>query len=829
MNKTKKVLSLVLALSFSTAAASALFASCGGEGTTLTKEVGVHTYNTYTGVSPSNWNELTYQDSNDTQIMSYLGSAFFTYDFAFENGEPVDGDFEVVYEAATLLTDVTAEYAGQYGVPAGATAAYAYKITLREDLKWDDGTPIVANDFVYTMKEQLDPEFQHYRADSFYAGATVIHNAKNYRYQGEVGWYPADTPYTVYSDALDSEIIFALVKTAEGATPSFNTSMGFPASWTAAQVAAYIKGNYIADLDLEVVATMVGKTFAQIKAEPAMLAEWEKLIGWWQTEPNEELDFFVTEYTWPEVKFQDVGIFTKTASPYDLYIVLDQPLQLLKGDNSLDYKAAYNLSSLPLVHREKWEASKKEAPGGEGLPYSIYNSSVATTASWGPYKLAKFQSGKYYELVRNENWFGYADPANEGLYETDKIRCWTIKEWKTAWMKFLKGEIDSIGIDVSVAEDYKNSDQAFFTPDDYVGSLQLQSSREGLEERQKAGINKTILLYDDFRKALSLSIDRSDFTKKTTTASKAGYGLFGIMHYFAVENGAEGLYRNSDAAKKVLCNTYGVDYTQFDSLDEAVATITGYDLAQAKQLVTSAYNAAVEAGDISATDKVVLTYGSSVDNASVRRPFDYLNNNWQELMKDTPLEGRFELEFNGTFGDDWAETFRAGGYDICAGGWSGAAWDPGYMLMAYLSEQYVYAQGWDCSQELLKFTIRGVDPATGAATNNPEDEFTATMPLIDTGWWDYLNSIWGAGILADEFRVELIAALEEVVLSKYYTIPYSTYYSASLQAYKVSYITYDYNTFMGYGGIKYMTYNYDDAEWFNFVKENKKNGEIDYK
>jgi hypothetical protein len=103
------------------------------------------------------------------------------------------------------------------------------------------------------------------------------------------------------------------------------------------------------------------------------------------------------------------------------------------------------------------------------------------------------------------------------------------------------------------------------------------------------------------------------------------------------------------------------------------------------------------------------------------------------------------------------------------------------------------------------------------------------MPLIDTGWWDYLNGPWGAGLLNDEFRVELIAALEEVVLSKYYTIPYSTYYSASLQAYKVSYITYDYNTFMGYGGIKYMTYNYDDAEWFNFVKENKKNGEIDYK
>ena len=29
-----------------------------------------YTYKTYTSVSPSNWNELTYQDNNDTQIMS---------------------------------------------------------------------------------------------------------------------------------------------------------------------------------------------------------------------------------------------------------------------------------------------------------------------------------------------------------------------------------------------------------------------------------------------------------------------------------------------------------------------------------------------------------------------------------------------------------------------------------------------------------------------------------------------------------------------------------------------------------------------------------------
>ena len=83
------------------------------------EEEKVYTYNTYTSISPTNWNELTYQDNNDTQIMSYLGSSFFTFDFKFdENGEIVTGDFEIKYEAATKLEDVTAAYAEAWGLPA---------------------------------------------------------------------------------------------------------------------------------------------------------------------------------------------------------------------------------------------------------------------------------------------------------------------------------------------------------------------------------------------------------------------------------------------------------------------------------------------------------------------------------------------------------------------------------------------------------------------------------------------------------------------------------------------------------------------------------------
>ena len=130
-------------------------------------------YNTTTAVMPSNWNEFTYADNNDTQIMSYIGSSFFEYDYKFENDEKynadgsvnkdaiVPGAYTTNYSAATKLEDVTATVDAKWGYTdeQKAEGGYAWKITLRDDLKWDDGTVITAEDFVWSMKQTLDPDF----------------------------------------------------------------------------------------------------------------------------------------------------------------------------------------------------------------------------------------------------------------------------------------------------------------------------------------------------------------------------------------------------------------------------------------------------------------------------------------------------------------------------------------------------------------------------------------------------------------------------------------------------------------------------------------------
>lgn len=671
---------------------------------------GVYSYNTYTSVSPSNWNALTYRDNNDTQIMDYITSSLFEYDFVYETDD--DGEKEVdeekiliSYAMATKLEDVSKAYAGEaWGIPENETGR-AWKITLRNDLYWEDGTKITANDFVYSMQEQLNPDFKNFRADSFYKGTLVIHNAKNY-FDGK------------------------------------------------------------------------------------------------------------------EKDFSKVGFFAVDENSF--VVVLDQPLYLLKEDGSLSYKAVYNFSSFPLVKRDLYEHCKIKPITGSTLWTTNYNSSKETTASYGPYKLTYFQSGKWYVLEKNEKWYGWADERYKGQYQTDRISCETVAEYNTAWMKFQRGEIDGIGIDVSIASDYKGSDQAYFTPDDYVGSVQLQSSKEALKKRENAGYDKEILAQVDFRKALSLGLDRTAYNIACTTSSRAGFGLFNSMHYYDVENGKA--YRDSEEGKRVLCETYDVNISDYGSLDGAVNAITGYDLGKARALVNSAYQKAKSAGEISDSDKVRLTYGTAVDNEITRRYFENLNAQWQNLMKGTALENRFELVFDASFGDEWATSFKSGSYDICQAGWRGAAWDPGYFLLAYLDPAYAYSSAWDTSSHTLTFTVFGVN-GSGDATNRESDSYQATMNLMD--WYDLLNGKWGSGSLNENFRLPLIARLEKEILAQYYTLPVSNNYGASLMSYKWDYATYDYNRFLGYGGLRYATYHFDDLEWANYVS--KQGGTLNYK
>lgn len=808
-------------------------------------------YRTYTSVMPSNWCELTYSDNNDTQILNYIAGELFTFDYEFDESKGgkfkedgtvnadaiIEGGYRAVPSAATAIEDVTSELAAKWNFDEEQVAdgGYAWKFTLRKDIKWDDGTAINARDFEYSMKEQLDPKFQHMRASSYYGSNIKIRNARGYVYQGSSGWFDADMAFGSYSEDLDSKLVFAMVKPYNGSVGSYLSQIGGEGASVEA-IIEWMNANNC-PVTVEQVNSLEGKTFAAIKADATLKAVWDTIITWWQSQPNEELNFFVAEATFPEMDFSEVGFYAE--SDYEFVIVLDAPIYALKDDGSLSYHAAYEFSGFPLVKKDLWESCKKAPQEGATLWTTNYCTSVETTASWGPYKLTSFQRDKQFVLERNDNWFNYGEAEYANQYQVKTIVTEQIADTNTAWMSFLSGALDEIGLDLNHKDDYRNSKYTVFAPGTGTFAMNLYSN---LEVLNKNGRNNSILAIKDFREAVSLFIDRDDYNAATTTAAQTCYGLIGPSYYYDPENA--GVYRDTEYAKKGLLRVYGfteidggkwTDGTnEYNDYEAAYAAMKGYNPTLAKELVEKAYQELTtnSAYVYDASKPIEIIYGTSVDNEGTRRDYNYLVKLFEDLTKGTSLEGKITLTFNASYGEKWAEDFRSGAYELASGtGFGGNALNPAGVVGCYVdpSMNLTYHTYWDVYTDNMTFTM----PVGDYSESGKE----LTMSIYN--WYACLNGIagssdkatskynWSSGKVDEAIRLQVLSAIEEFILNKYYAIITTSQYSGSVTSAKYSYISEDYNLYMGFGGYRYMIENYDDEAWAKYVKST--NLESEYK
>ena len=98
---------------------------------------------------PTSWNPLEVDAPEVNFIQDLIGGGMYRLS---SDGKKIASDL------ARMPEDVTAEYAGRYGVPETALRGYAYRISLNEDACWDDGTPITADDWLYTAKKMLESD-----------------------------------------------------------------------------------------------------------------------------------------------------------------------------------------------------------------------------------------------------------------------------------------------------------------------------------------------------------------------------------------------------------------------------------------------------------------------------------------------------------------------------------------------------------------------------------------------------------------------------------------------------------------------------------------------
>ena len=782
----------------------------------------MYTMREYTSQMPSQWCTILSSDNVNNEMESYFTSAFYEFNYKFDaNGKIVPGAYTVEYSAATKLEDVTKKYAGQYGLAADAEKGQAFAMTLRNDLKWDDGTPIKAADFVYTMMQQLSPKYLFATASNYYSGNYVIHNAQNYVKQGQKGWFDNGNMNLAYSDlALGADGKYTLKGN------ECTIALKKPLVWLQGNTLDSYVTNAPQYFDTAAYASLLA--LADANGDVAVTAESLALLttvitakaAWGETKEN-TVGYMYVNYEYPAMDFSEVGYFVGD-NEYELVMVIDGTLNPLDAEGNLTYEAGYYFSGWPLVKKDLWERCEDQSK----TPYAnSYCTTQEKSASWGPYKLTNYQDQKTYTVSRNDKWFGYGLPQYANQYQTDAIVTEKIEEWDTAWLAFQKGNLDGIGMDVKIAADYRTSKRAYFTPETYTFDLNIQSNATSRTDKR----NNLLLNYADFRKAISLSLDRDDYCAKNNPSSQAALGLLNSMYYNDVENGK--VYRDSIQAKEAILNAYGatknadgswkVGENTYTDIEDALDATTGYNLTLARQLVENAVAQAKKDGKYSDGDEIILTYGIETQTANTDRVKNWFQAAFDNMTKGTSIEGKVKIEYFMFSSATWSEQFADGEYDLCFGAWGNAPFNPAYLLCeTQISDENRYAVKWDPTT--VEVTVK-------ATPDDKHKDGNYTYNLAQ--WRLILQGKDGCPVNFKNFPMEdqlaALGAVETAILKEYYSIPVYSRYSASLMGYKVDYVSYEYNTFMGYGGIRYMTFNYDDTAWAEFVASN--NNILNYK
>lgn len=115
---------------------------------------------------PDRWNPLEALTPAGEAVLDLISEPLYRVD---ETGSVVSA------QAAAMPRDITAEFAGSYGIPKTALRGYAFEITLREGARWEDGSAVTAGDWYYTVNGLLEQgrfplEIAGYR--EFVAGET---------------------------------------------------------------------------------------------------------------------------------------------------------------------------------------------------------------------------------------------------------------------------------------------------------------------------------------------------------------------------------------------------------------------------------------------------------------------------------------------------------------------------------------------------------------------------------------------------------------------------------------------------------------------------------
>ncbi len=757
-----------------------------------------YTYRSYAVQLGTNWNPHTWELAYDQTILGYLETPLVTT--SVKDSE--NGEYQWVYKAATSVTDVTKDHKDdltKYKVtlPEGQTAeatekGYVFEIKLNPNMKWQDGTVINADTYIYSMKALLDPTMRNYRANLYYNGESAVAGGYNYYYALSKGIYPAITFDKVAS--MKPEDVY-INMWADWGAEGYKDEKGNECPEYVSIADTVVYDNEKKDDAIS------GKTF--FEKHNADFAAGQ--IGLYTYKVNENYNENYAETYDATVgcyKVDDFTIRYVTQAAIDINYFLT------------------SCTSNWLVHKETYE---KGFDTTGTLKTTNYGTSIATTMSYGPYKLVSLQDGKQAIFEQNENYYQFTknedgtlsaltdydvDGEKVTAYQTTKVVIDVMTD-EAAKQAFLKGQLSEWTPSADEMANYSTSEQMRQVDETYTQAFFFNSNVQALQEmdKSKGNTNSVVLSNDNFRKAFSLAIDRKDWVT-STPGYKPSYSLMNELYYYDIYNDPTSTYRSSPQAMQAICDVYGVKYvdgTMYGTLEEAYGSINGYNLTQAKDLMRQACDELVKAGLYKKGEeiKIRIAYAGGPLSSSNHNQVAKINQYLNAAMEGSGF-GKITLEAIGDI-PSRHDKVPGGEYAIGYGAWGGAAFYPFRNMQVY------------CDTEENKVNELGCwDPATETLTIEVEGK------KVTKTWQDWSRALVGTGPYANAsmgVKLDITATMEREFLKKYYRIPLAASCAAYLQSFQVQDYTETYNIMYGFGGLELMTYNYSDAQWAEYVAE----------
>ena len=767
---------------------------------TPTGPVYEYTFHTSMTALGNNWNPHAWEMSNEDTMMSYVLAPLATMSIE----DSLNGVYQWIYVAAESVTDVTADHQDdltkyQVTLPTGQTVeetekGFVFEIKLNPDMKWENGEQINADSYIYSMKALLDPAMKNYRANLYIAGESAVAGGAKYYYSDAEGTYEvlSSQGYTSIEEALEA-----------GETVYFDP-------WNLWGAEGYIDadGNecpqYLSVTD-EVAYSADGAGDDEFTGA-FLYANYGSYM-----QPGGGYDAVVYRLN------ENMGATYDVVGCYKV----DEYTIRYVTQTALDIN--YFLTSCAsnwLVYEPYYEAGKDTS--GE-LVTTNYCTSKETTMSCGPYRIESLQPGKQLVYVKNENYYlfsqdetgryvGYTEYLVDGehveAYQADRV-VYDVMDVDATKQAFLKGQLSEWTPTADDMVTYATSDQMYKAPETYTMSFFFCTGLDYLKEmdNSKGNTNSVVLSNVNFRKAMSLAIDRNEWVGATEGFIPA-FSMLNSLYFYDAYNDPTSSYRNSDPAKQAIVNFYGVEYgegTPYADLDAAHDSINGYNLTEAQLLMKQACEELVAAGLYTEGEPIHIRIGwakgalGSPDNQQATLIQGYIN----AAMEGSGF-GPLTLEPIGNINDRYGDVAN-GEYAIGYGAWGGAAFYPFRNFQVYCDpdEYSIHEAGcWDPTVETLTLNVEG-------------EEVTKT-------WQEWSKCMVGSGDMAEksfETKLQILAAMEENYMNFFYRIPLASSTAPFLMSYQCNQYTQDYNIMYGFGGIELMTFNYTDAEWEAFVAE----------